>query len=266
MPTVTVDLLVPARHMDETTDLRPPRGTGHYEEVAVDLRGVTTVLLPGTGSDDNYVYRAFSGSLARLGAVLVTPAPQPHRLIDGYLAALDSAAAAAGGRIAVGGVSIGAAVAASWALAHPAHTAAVLAALPPWNGDSSSAPAAHAARYTAAQLRRDGLETTTAQMRASSPPWLADELARSWRAQWPALPDAMEEAAGYTAPTSAELAGLVPPLAVVAAVDDPIHPLQVGADWVAAAPRAALRTVTLDAMGAQTDVLGAACLAALAEV
>ncbi|MGV0802434.1 alpha/beta hydrolase, partial [Mycolicibacterium elephantis] len=25
--------------------------------MAVDLRGVTTVLLPGTGSDDNYIYR-----------------------------------------------------------------------------------------------------------------------------------------------------------------------------------------------------------------
>ena len=27
--------------------------------MAVNLRGVTTVLLPGTGSDDDYVYRAF---------------------------------------------------------------------------------------------------------------------------------------------------------------------------------------------------------------
>ena len=31
--------------------------------MAVDLRGVTTVLLPGTGSDDDYVYRAFSAAL-----------------------------------------------------------------------------------------------------------------------------------------------------------------------------------------------------------
>lgn len=251
--------------MAETTDIRSPVGTGHYEEVAVDLRGVTTVLLPGTGSDDNYVDRAFSGPLRRAGAVLVTPEPQPHRLVEGYLAALDSAAD--GGRaIGVGGVSIGAAVAAAWALAHPQRTVAVLAALPPWNGDSSSAPAAHAARYTAAQLRRDGLAATTAQMRASSPAWLADELARSWRAQWPALPDAMEEAAGYTAPSTAELARLVPPLGVAAAVDDPIHPLQVAADWVSAAPRAALRTVTLQEMGADTAALGTACLAALVAV
>ena len=92
---------------------------------------------------------------------------------------------------------------------------------------------------------------TTSQMRASSPPWLADELARSWRAQWPQLPDAMEEAAAYVAPSCAELSRLAPPLGVVAAVDDPIHPLQVAVDWVAAAPRAALRTVTLDEIGAR---------------
>jgi pimeloyl-ACP methyl ester carboxylesterase len=223
------------------------------------------VLLPGTGSDDNYVYRAFSGPLQDVGAILVTPAPQPDRLIDGYLAALDLALAAARGRpIGVGGVSLGAAVAASWALAHPEQTIAVLAALPAWNGDSSSAPAAHAGRYTAAQLRRHGLETTTSQMRASSPPWLADELARSWRVQWPQLPDAMEEAAAYVAPSCAELSRLAPPLGVVAAVDDPIHPLQVAVNWVAAAPQAALRTVTLEEMGAHTAALGVACLAALA--
>ncbi len=236
-------------------------GTGQYGEVVVDLRGVTTVLLPGTGSDENYVYRAFSAPLHKLGAVLVTPAPQPHRLVGGYVAALDEAARA--GPIAVGGVSIGAAVAATWALAHPQHTVAVLAALPAWSGDPGSAPAALAAHYTASQLRRDGLDATTAQMRASSPPWLADELARSWAAQWPLLPDAMEQAASYVAPSRTELTRLVPPLGVAAAVDDPIHPLQVGVEWATDAPRAALRTVTLDEIGARPDALGAACLEAL---
>lgn len=263
MPTDTVDLLVPGRYTGETTHGWVFPATGHYEGVTVDLRGVTTVLLPGTGSDDDYVYRAFSGPLRDVGAVLVTPAPQPGRLIDSYVAALDDAARS--GPIAVGGVSIGAVVSATWALAHAEQTVAVLAALPPWNGSSSAAPAAHAARYTAAQLRRDGLQVTTAQMRASCPPWLADELTRSWRAQWPKLPDAMEEAAACAAPSCAELTRLAPPLGVVAAVDDPIHPLQVGVDWATAAPVAALRTVTLDEMGADTAALGAACLAALAD-
>jgi pimeloyl-ACP methyl ester carboxylesterase len=237
---------------------------GQYQGVAVDLRGVATVLLPGTGSDDDYVYRAFSGPLREIGAVLVAPPPRPDRLIDGYLSALD--AAAREGPIAVGGVSIGAAVAAAWALAHPDHAVAVLAALPAWVGAPGSAPAALAARHSAAQLRADGLAATTMQMRTSSPAWLADELARSWRAQWPQLPDAMEDAAAYVAPSCADLSGLAAPLGVAAAVDDPIHPLQVAVDWVGAAPRAALRTVTLDQIGADTAALGSACLAALADL
>jgi pimeloyl-ACP methyl ester carboxylesterase len=232
--------------------------------VAVDLRGVTTVLLPGTGSDDVYVHRAFYGPLHQVGAVLVTPPPQPDQLVAGYLAALDDAARA--GPIGVGGVSIGAAVAAGWALAHPDRAVAVLAALPAWTGAPDSAPAALVARYSASVLRRDGLAATTAQMQASSPPWLAKELTRSWRAQWPQLPDAMEEAAAYIAPSRAQLQQLATPLGVVSAVDDPIHPLQVGVDWAGAAPHAALRTVTLDQIGADATALGAACLAALADV
>lgn len=232
--------------------------------MAVDLDGVTTVLLPGTGSDNDYVRRAFSAPLRRAGAVLVTPVPHPGRLIDGYRAALDDAAR--DGPVVVGGVSLGAAVAAAWALEHPDRAVAVLAALPAWTGEPELAPAAQAARYTAARLRCDGLAATTTRMRASSPVWLAEELTRSWRVQWPELPDAMEEAAAYVAPSRAELARLVAPLAVAAAVDDPIHPLQVAADWVSVAPHAALRTVTLDEIGADAAALGSACLAALAEV
>ena len=100
-------------------------------------------------------------------------------------------------------------------------------------------------------------------MRASSPRWLADELSRSWRDQWPALPDAMDEAAGFVAPTRAELAGLAVPLGVCAALDDPIHPADVARQWVSDAPRAALRTLTLDQIGADPSAMGAACIAAL---
>jgi pimeloyl-ACP methyl ester carboxylesterase len=232
--------------------------------VAVNLRGVTTVLLPGTGSDDDFVYRAFSAALHDIGAVVVTPAPQPNRLVAGYREALDNAALA--GPIAVGGVSIGAAVAAAWALAHPGHAVAVLAALPAWTGPGDTAPAAMAARHSAEVLRRDGIASATAAMRASSPRWLADELTRSWLGQWPALPDAMDEAAGYVAPTCEELERLSVPMGVAAATDDPVHPVEVAIEWVAAAPRAALRTITLDQMGADPSALGAACLAALLDV
>jgi pimeloyl-ACP methyl ester carboxylesterase len=232
--------------------------------VPIDLCGVTTVVLPGTGSDDDYVGRAFTGPLRAVGALLTTAPPQPGHLIAGYVTALNEAARL--GPLAVGGVSIGAAVAAAWALEHPDCAVAVLAALPAWTGAPGNAPGAHAARHSAQQLRRYGLAATTTQMRASSPPWLADELTRSWLAQWPQLPDAMEEAAAYVAPSGAELTRLAVPLAVVAAVDDPIHPVRVGMDWVAAAPHAALRTVKLDQIGADPAELGATCLAALGEI
>jgi pimeloyl-ACP methyl ester carboxylesterase len=232
--------------------------------MAVDLNGVTAVLLPGTGSDDDYVYRAFAAALHEAGAVVVTPPPQPDRLIEGYLCELDNAARP--GAIAVGGVSIGAVVTVNWALAHPTRAVAVLAALPPWTGSPDAAPAALAARHSAEVLRRDGLVSATSQMRASSPAWLADELTRSWVGQWPSLPEAMEAASRYAAPTCAELERLAVPMGIASATDDPVHPVEVGLEWVAAAPRAALRTVTLDEMGVDPSALGKACVAALLDV
>ena len=233
--------------------------------MAVNLRGVTTVLLAGTGSDDDYVYRAFSGPLHELGAIVVTPEPEPSRLIAGYLAALDDAARS-GAPIAVGGVSIGAAVSTAWALRHPSRAVAVLAALPAWTGEPGNAPAALTARHSARQLRENGLSATIATMQESSPAWLAAELTRSWLAQWPDLPDAMTEAAAYVAPTVEELATLTVPMGLAAAVDDPVHPADVAVEWAAAARHAALHTVTLDEMGADPSRLGAACVAALLEL
>ncbi|CAN5847236.1 hypothetical protein BH09ACT7_BH09ACT7_16470 [soil metagenome] len=194
----------------------------------------------------------------------VAHAPQPGQLIEGYLAALDDAARE--GPIAVGGVSLGAAVAAAWAIAHPGHVVAVLAALPAWTGSPETAPAALTALASAHELRRDGLVAATARMRASSPAWLADELTRSWVGQWPELPDAMEAAAHYVAPTSSELETLTAPMGVASASDDPIHPVEIGVEWVSAAPYASLRTVTLAQLGADPAALGAACLAALTDL
>lgn len=228
--------------------------------MTVNLRGVRTVLLPGTGSDDDYLVRAFSEALAAAGSALVAATPRPDGLIAGYRAALE--AAAADGPIAVGGMSIGAAVAMNWALTHPHRTVAVIAALPAWSGAPDGAPAALSAVHTATVLRRDGLARTTAEMRASSPRWLGDELARSWSAQWPALPDAMVEAASYVAPELTDIALLTAPVGVVGAVGDAIHPLTVAHDWAAAAPHSAMRTVTLEQMGVDPSTLGAACVAA----
>lgn len=236
--------------------------TRHDRRVGVDLGSVVTVLLAGTGSDEVYVRRVFESVLTEAGAVLVTPEPDPERLIAGYLDALDDAARH--GPIAVGGISLGAAVAARWACEHQHTAVAVLAALPAWVGEPAGAPAAQSARQTAAQMRHQGLDRVTAAMRASSPVWLADELSRSWRRQWPHLPDAMEEAAAYRSPTARELSRLDVPMGVAGAADDPIHPIAVARQWAATAPRAALRTVNLDEFGSAPELLGAACLEALA--
>lgn len=240
----------------------------HDHGVAVSVDGVVTVLLPGTGSDDDYLRRAVGGPLQQAGATVVTVAPDPRRLVDGCLEALDRIGGSGGpsGRIAVGGVSLGALLAVRWALAHRERTAAVLAVLPPWSGEPGDAPAAVSARHTAAALRRDGLAATTAAMRASSPTWLADELARSWERQWPALPDAMDQAAACVGPDRAELTGLRAPLVVVGAEDDPVHPAAVATDWASWAPRAALRTVRLEEFGPHPELLGLACLDALSAI
>jgi pimeloyl-ACP methyl ester carboxylesterase len=230
----------------------------------VDLRGVCAVVLPGTGSDDDYVYRAFSGALEECGATVMAATPDPEQLVSGYLAVLDNAARK--GPIVAGGVSIGAAVATTWALTHPGSAVAVLAALPAWTGAPDDAPAAVSARHSALVLRRDGLAAASAQLRATTPRWLGDELTRSWAGQWPGLPAAMEEAASVVAPTEEELACLRVPMGIGAAVDDPIHPLDVAVRWAAAAPAAAVCTVTLAEMGADAGCLGAACVAALRQV
>jgi pimeloyl-ACP methyl ester carboxylesterase len=224
------------------------------------LAASAAVLLPGTGSDADFVHRAFAPALAGMRVIAVEPTP--HDLIAGYERAL-AAAADRYGRIIVGGVSIGAAVSLAWAARHPGAAAGALAALPAWIGRPGDAPAAASARHTAAVLRAQGLESTVAAMRAGSPGWLADELERSWRAQWPELPTAMEAAAEYASLTEAELGALRLPVGLAAAIDDPIHPLAAAQRWQSLLPRCALRTLPLAALGDDPANLGRACLAAL---
>lgn len=220
--------------------------------------------MPGTGSDDDFINRAFGPALATAGATLIAVRPEPNDLVNGYRRALDRAAR--GGPIVVGGVSIGTAVALTWALQNPGATVAVLAAMPAWTGAPENSPASVSARVTAESLRSDGLAAVTSAMQASSPGWLAAELTRSWAVQWPGLPDAMEEVSAYVNPSADDIRGLTVPLAVAAATDDPIHPLAVGQDWASWAPRAALRTFTLDQLGVDPTCLGRACVDALGDI
>lgn len=226
----------------------------------------TVVLMAGTGSDEDYLRRSFGPAVAAAGGDLVA-LPPTARLIEDYRDRLDDAATAAhaaGRRIVVGGVSIGAVVGLSWALERgPAVCAGVLAALPPWSGPVGDSLAGLSAQLTAQAIADDGLEATIAAMAATSPAWLAAELSRSWRAlAGRDLVGQLRIAAQVTAPTLEQIAGLEVPLAIVGAPDDRLHPVDVARDWAAAAPRGALVELPMVTWGSDAASLGSACLAA----
>ena len=213
-------------------------------------------MLPGSGSDEVFIRSAFAGALAGVGVELVAPAPRRGAdVVAGYRAALD---AAGPGPVLVGGVSLGAHVAARWAAAAPrGRVAGLLLALPAWTGPPRDAPAAEAARWTAVQARRGGVAAAVAAS-AGAPSWLVAELGRAWAGYGAGLAPAFEAAAEEPAPSTAELAGLDVPVGVAALVDDPVHPLEVAQEWHAALPRSALVTTTLAAFGADPGALGRA--------
>lgn len=231
-------------------------GTATLGPVFDSPRPAVVVALPGTGSDAHFARRAFEPACTALGLELIAVDPEPGAVIDGYRAALD--AATARGPVLAAGISLGAAVAVEWASARAAaDVAGVIAALPAWTGpDTAQCPATLSAAVTAAQLRAEGLEPVLERMCGSSPRWLADALTHSWRAQWPGLPAALEEAAQYKWPETTLLDALAVPVAVVAAADDPVHPVAVGREWARRVPRSVITEITLDELGADPAVLG----------
>lgn len=220
------------------------------------------VSLPGTGMDQHLAQSAFGPALASRGVDVMAITPAPARLIEGYFQAIEQAAETAE-RLVLTGISIGAVVAVQWALAHPTQVAGVIAALPPWTDSPADAPAALSAAYTAQALRADGLEPVVAAMRASTPAWLADLVEPAWRAQWPDLPVAMEAVSIYAHPTSAELARLDVPVALVGAIDDLVHPDRVCDEWAALIPRSAVAKVPLSDIGLDVGLIGHAGIRAL---
>lgn len=231
-------------------------GTATLGPVFDSPRPAVVVALPGTGSDAHFARRAFEPACTARGLELIAVDPEPGAVIAGYLAALDTAAAR--GPVLAAGISLGAAVAVEWAGRRAAgEVAGVIAALPAWTGsDTAHCPATLSASVTAAQLRAEGLEPVVTRMRASSPRWLAEALTRSWRSQWPGLPGALEEAAQYKWPEASLFDTLPVPLAVIAAADDPVHPVAVGREWARRAPRSMITEITLDELGADPAVVG----------
>lgn len=219
------------------------------------------VLLPGTGSDADFLTRAFGSALSAAGIELCAVDPDPGAVIASYHRALD-AAASAPGPLLVGGVSLGGAVAARWAYRNQNRLSGLLVALPAWLGNAEGAPASLSALYSARRLREVGLAAVLAEVRRSSPAWLAAELSRAWACQWPELPRSLEEAAGQPGPTEQELTRLRVPTGLVAAVDDAVHPLPVAQRWARCCPAAQLSTVRLAELGTDPGVLGIGVVAA----
>lgn len=143
----------------------------------------------------------------------------------------------------VGGVSLGAHVAARWAARNPGRCAGLILALPAWTGDPGNAPAALAARASAEIVTNHGLETAL----EGTTGWLHDELSRAWRGYGDQLVPHLEEAAGSPAPTLDELKSLDVPTGIVGCTDDPVHPIEIAEQWAEAIPRAVLTTTTLNA-------------------
>ncbi len=218
----------------------------------------TAVLLPGSGSDADFVLRAFAPLSERCARTVAVDAAPPS-VVAGYRAALD--AAASDGPLLACGVSLGAAVAAGWALDNPDAEVTLVLTLPPWFGAAGpEVPAALSARVTADTVDEVGAAEAIARMRAGSPPWLARELSRSWAAHGDFLAPALREAAGFAAPTEAGLGGLAVGTVVVGADGDQIHPVATARAWGAAIPGAAVRIVALADLGPDPAVLGRAAI------
>jgi len=223
------------------------------------------VLLPGSGSDEVFVRRAFAGPLRDLGIELDAPAPRRGGdVVAGYRSALDSALRRAPGLLLVGGISLGAHVAAAWAAQHRAAAGdrlrGLLLALPAWTGPPGDAPAALTARATARLVRAGGVDAAVDAARTGAPPWLAAELARSWQGYGDGLAAALEAAAAEPAPDVSALRALTVPAGIAALVDDPVHPPAEARNWQRQLSHAVLSTTTLAAFGADPEVVGRAAV------
>lgn len=232
------------------------------------LPAATAVLLPGSGSDDVFLAEAFAQPLAAAGVQLHAhrPSVQPSgaaSVVADYVAALDDAASTAGSKLLVGGVSLGAHVAVQWAARRPECCAGVIAALPAYVGQPDGAPAAVAARASAALVRAEGLTRALQVATADVPGWLAVELTRAWSGLGGVLAAGLDAAASHPAPELSELRRLAVPVGVIGCVDDAVHPVQVARTWASVIPRAGLAEFTFAELGADRSTLGRAAVTAL---
>ena len=233
------------------------------------------MLLPGAGSSADFVSRAFRRPLEAAGYELVAGAPTPGpAVVEAAFGILDAARRAYGPRLGiVGGVSLGAHVAARWAASAgtdpdcsggAARLDGLLLALPAWTGTPGVVAAATAA--AAGEVARLGVTEALSRAARAGVPWVADELAAAWPGYGDRLAATLQAAAASCGPAPDELGSLDLPVGVVSFVDDPLHPLAVGERWVALLPRATLARLRLADLAPDRSVLGSAALRALSRV
>ncbi len=201
------------------------------------------VIAHGAASSADFVHRAFAKPLADIDYELVTwDRRTPVNEADHEFAALVEQYDAG----IIGGVSVGAILAANYAIAHPNRLAGLLLALPPpgpTSGEILSVDAEVAAR--------------------DAVPWVAAEL----RAAWPMyseeqLRNELETAAGASPPAVEALRRITVPTGVVGFADDPVHPLEVADAWASAIPNAAIEVLRIEDAADDVAVIGTACLRA----
>ncbi len=217
------------------------------------------VVLPGTASSADFVTRAFGPPLASVGLALVTgDAPRGGLVGPTSLAALTDAVAEHAARV-VGGISLGAHLAARWAAGRDLD--GVLLVMPAWSGASGTLAAASMA--SADRASRLGIAAALETAAAGAPPWVAAELSLAWRSYDAAeLSRTLHSAADEPGPTIDGLRWVTAPVGLVGLADDPLHPATVAHEWADALPRAVVVQISLAAVGADREALGRAAVLA----
>jgi hypothetical protein len=229
----------------------------------------TAVVLPGTASSGRFVTAAFGPALAAAGFRLATlDPPAGENPLGSWRSALTALVEERRPAL-VGGVSLGAHLAAEWLVRH-GRTAGwrvegLLVALPGWLGrPDADTPAVAAALASAALVEREGLAGALRAATAGVPGWLAEELRRSWSRYRPdELCATLRATADAPAPTPTDLAGLADvPVGVAGLSDDPVHPVAVARGWAEHARRSGYVERPMSAMSVDPSALGAAALTA----
>lgn len=222
------------------------------------------VMLPGSGSDGDFMRRAFGPLLGSCRPVVVEHRSGRADLLAAELSTTLAQLTATDTDVAVViGVSLGAHAAALWASRRPLISPDLVLALPAWTGAPGSVAAATAA--AADQISRSGRDAELARLAQEYPDdWVVAELSRAWRVlPAPELVASLQGTAASWAPARHELQRIENRTAVLALADDPLHPVATARSWAAAIPRARLVEVGRQEPAGDLAVFGRRARAAL---